>query len=261
MADIPDIPLHAEPVFSIGSWPVTNSILATWVAMAVLFGMFFILTRRLTLVPTGLQNAFELGIEQFYGLVQNVFGNEKHTRRFLPLIIGIFLFVLIANWVALIPGFGTVGFYQDGAFVPYLRAPAADVNTTLSLALISFFVIQAAGIAAIGIVKYGSKFLQITNPFKRPFQIKNVLLFFPKLLLGVQELITELAKIVSLSFRLFGNIYGGEVLLVTMAVLLPLIIPGGLPFYLLEVFVGLLQAFVFAMLTIVFIKVAMTEPH
>lgn len=261
MADVPDISLHAEPLTHLGPLQVTNSILATWLAMLVLFGFLFIVTRRLKLVPGGLQNTLELVLEQFYGLVQNVFSNDKHTRRYLPLVIGIFLFVLVGNWVALIPGFGTIGYHHDGAFVPYLRAPAADVNTTLALALISFLVIQFAGIAAIGAVKYASKFLRITNPLKRPLHVKNVLLFIPKILLGLQELITELAKIISLSFRLFGNIYGGEVLLVTMAVLLPVVVPGGTPFYLLEVFVGLLQAFVFAMLTVVFIKVAMTEPH
>ncbi len=260
MAEIPVPILHAEPVFQIAGLPITNAILGTWLAMFFLIIFLFVAARRPKLVPEGAQNLFELATEQFRGLVQGVMEDEKQTSRFLPLILTIFFFVLFANWIALLPGFGTIGGHDaHGAFVPFLRAGSSDLNLTLAIAGVSFFVAQFVGIAAIGFFRYGGKFLDFSK-LHHPSP-KNLALFVPTFLLGLIELISEVAKLISLSFRLFGNIYAGEVLLVVFGTLLPVFIPFSGPFYILEVFVGLIQAFVFAMLTIVFIKIATINPE
>lgn len=261
MAELHVPPLQAEPVLHVGGFAVTNSILLTWIAMAVLLGFLYVAVRRPRLVPVGAQNAIEAVFEGFRGLVLGVMEDEKRTDRFLPLVLGIFFFVLAVNWVSLIPGVGTVGGFEDGEFVPLLRAGSSDLNLTLALAAVSFLVAQVVGILTIGIFKYGGKFINFRTLFKRPFHIKNVLLFVPNFLLGLIELISELAKLVSLSFRLFGNVLAGEVLLVVFGFLLPVFIPLSSPFYILEIFVGLIQAFVFAMLTIVFIRIAALDPE
>jgi F-type H+-transporting ATPase subunit a len=131
--------------------------------------------------------------------------------------------------------------------VPFLRSTSADLNVTLAIALISVFTIQFMGIAAIGVAKYAGKFF--VSPFHKPYFIGTFV--------GVLELISELAKIISFSFRLFGNIFAGEVLLIVMLNLVPFLVP--LPFLFLELFVGFVQALVFAMLTLVFLKMAVTE--
>ena len=163
----------------------------------------------------------------------------------------IFLFVILSNWIELIPGLGTVGINEIHAgktvLIPFMRSASADLNVTLALALISVFTIQFMGIAAIGVSKYAGKFF--VSPFHKPYFIGTFV--------GVLELISECAKIVSFSFRLFGNIFAGEVLLIVMLNLVPFFVP--LPFLFLELFVGFIQALVFAMLTLVFLKMAVTE--
>lgn len=262
MAEIPVPTLHAEHLFEIGGIPITNAVLGTWLAMAVLLAFLLVATRRPKLLPGGAQNMFEIAIEQFGVLINGVMEDNRQTKRFLPLILSIFFFVLFANWVALLPGFGTIGMHgEHHEFIPYLRAGSSDLNLTLAVAAVAFLVAQVVGILAVGFFRYGGKFLNFSSLSKRPFHIKNVLLFIPTFLLGLIELISEIAKLVSLSFRLFGNIYAGEVLLVVFGFLLPVFIPLSGPFYLLEIFVGLIQAFVFAMLTIVFIKIATINPQ
>jgi len=150
--------------------------------------------------------------------------------------------------MGLLPGAGTVGVHEikEGKtiLVPFIRSASADLNTTLAISLIAVFFVHFMGISAIGIVRYGKKFL--VNPFKKPYFIGTFV--------GVLELISEIAKIISFSFRLFGNVFAGEVLLIVMLNLVPYIMP--LPFLFLEVFVGFVQALVFAMLTLVFLKMA-----
>lgn len=261
MAEIHVPTLSAEPVFTLAGIPITNSILGTWVAMLLLFAFFFVASRKPKLVPSGAQHVMEVIIEQFRSIVHSVMEDERKTERFLPLIMAIFLFVLFVNWVGLLPGFGTVGTHGEHGLVPYLRAGSSDLNLTLAIAGVSFITAQIVGIFAVGLFKYGGKFFNFSKLTERPFKITNVLLFIPTFLLGLIELISESAKLVSLSFRLFGNIYAGEVLLVVFGTLLPLFIPLSGPFYILEFFVGLIQAFVFAMLTIVFIKIASLQPE
>lgn len=255
--DLHTPPLGADPIFEIAGFPITNGVLGTWLAMLLLIGFLLIATRKLRPVPKGAQNILEIGVEQLTGIVNSVMEDERITRRYLPLIVTVFCFVLFANWTALLPGFGTI-LYETGHGheVSLLRAGSSDLNLTFAMAGVAFLVVQATGLVVVGLFKYLGKFIAIGHLFKRPFKVKNLLMVVPTFLLGLTELISEIAKFIALSFRLYGNIYAGEVLLVVFGTLLPVFIPLSGPFYLLEVFVGLIQAFVFAMLTIVFIKIA-----
>lgn len=387
------ISLAAEKLFSIGPFPVTNTLLTSWIVIILLVVLGFLATRKMREVPKGIQNFFEAIIESLLNLIENVTADRKQAIKFLPLVVTIFLFIITANWMGLLPGVGTIGFYEEetevhaeeasgerldetghgeiesiasseesaagheniineaadltieeepalaettsedhlietstetaseaedqdpvaehtekvitneiidptivgsgdeedeiptyaattesetnqkveyeevivpseevvevtveetatgeveeheAAFVPIFRAANSDLNVTLALAIISVFAAQIFGIGALGFFKYSKKFFNFTNPIN----------FF----VGILELIGEISKMISFSFRLFGNIFAGEVLLVVIAVLVPFIAP--LPFYFLEIFVGFIQALVFAMLTLVFLKMAVTS--
>lgn len=240
------ISLAAEKIFTLfGVFPVTNTLIMAWVAMAVLVGFSLIVRRRLASLPvSGAQNFAEAVIENSLSFVESVVGSRKDAERFFPIVATIFFFVLLSNWLGIFPGIGSVGFREVGehgeVFVPLLRSANSDVNMTLALAVSSVVIVQVFGVATLGVFTYGKKYLNFSNP----------ILFF----VGLLEIISEIAKMISFSFRLFGNIFAGEVLLTVIAFLLPFIAP--LPFLGLELFVGFMQALVFAMLTLVFLKVA-----
>lgn len=244
-----NISISAEPLFHLGSFPITNSLLISWLAIVILCVGAFIVSRNLALVPKGFQNVVEVVIQFLYGMVDGVMGNKEQTKKFFPLIATIFLFIILTNWTEILPGMGSVGLLEthegERLIVPFIRASAADLNFTIALSLISVITIQIVGVMSIGFGKYISKFLNFSSPLN----------FF----VGILELISEVAKLVSFSFRLFGNIFAGEVLLIVMYTLVPYIVP--LPFLALEIFVGFIQALVFSMLTIVFIKMATEEAH
>lgn len=246
------ISLAAEHIFTIFGFPITNTLLMSWVAMAILIIISIIATRKLQLVPLTLQNFIESIVEAMLGFIEKVVGEKKQAELFFPLIATIFIFVLLSNWLGLIPGIGTIGFFEidkvnEGhkIFVPFFRSTNSDINMTLALAIISVVATQIFGITAIGAFKYISKYVNLKNP----------ILGFA----GILEFIAEIAKLISFSFRLFGNIFAGEVLLVVIAFLIPFIAP--LPFMVLELFVGFVQALIFAMLTLVFLKIAVSETH
>jgi F-type H+-transporting ATPase subunit a len=246
------ISIAAEKLFSIGPLPVTNSLLVTWITILIFLAIGILVRLRKNIVPTGLQNVMEWILEYIYQTVCDAFEDEKKGRKYFPLIMTIFLFVLLINWIGLLPGFGSIGFFrfEDGheVFVPLFRGASADLNTTLALALISVFMTQVYSIQSLGLKKSLHRFFR--NPFK------NFIMFF----VGMLELIAELAKIISFTFRLFGNIFAGEVLLIVMLTLTKFIVP--VPFLFLEVFVGLIQALIFSLLTLFFIKIATTaEEH
>jgi F-type H+-transporting ATPase subunit a len=248
-----EISIVAEQLFSLGFFPVTNALLIGIIVSGLL--MFFItrVTKHLLLVPRGLQNVIEIIFEALLNLVESVTQDKKQARQFFPLIATIFLFVLLSNWAGLLPGLGTVGVWGEHnghhTIIPFLRSTSADLNFTLALSLITVMAVQFAGITALGIVKYGKKFL--ISPFHKPYGIGT--------LVGVLELVSEIGKVISFTFRLFGNVFAGEVLLTVMLHLVPYFLP--LPFLFLEVFVGFIQAVVFAMLTLVFLKMATLEPE
>jgi len=224
-------------------------------------------TRRMELVPKGLQNATEMIIEALYGLVEDVAGSRLAPSIF-PLVATIFFFVLISNWLDLLtPILAAVGFREvhEGkeVIIPLLRSPSTDLNFPLALAIISVTLTQVWGIRELGFLHYTGKFINISG-FRRfvgllfgrgeGSLIGALLQGFLDFYMGVVEFVSEVAKLISFSFRLFGNIFAGEVLLLVMPSFLSMLLP--LPFLGLEVFVGLIQAFIFAVLTLAFITMA-----
>ena len=248
-----EISIAAEKLFSIGSFPVTNAFLIGALVSSGLMLLSRSLTKNWQEIPRGIQNVFEAIFEALLELVQSVTQDRKQAIQFFPLIATIFLFVLFSNWAGLLPGLGTVGLlHGEGShatIIPFLRSTSADLNFTLALSLIAVLTIQFTGIAAMGIVKYAKKFF--VSPFHKPYGIGTAV--------GILELVSEVGKTISFTFRLFGNVFAGEVLLTVMLHLVPYILP--LPFLFLEIFVGFIQAVVFAMLTLVFLKMATLEPE
>ncbi len=297
------ISIAAEKITEIAGLPVTNSLITTWVVMSFLFIVAFLITRKFKKVPTYPQLMVELLIGGLYDFFRTILGHNINKE--FPLIASLFLFILFANWAGLIPGVGTIGYWehekkesvvaehlavpvaeekevvvvdshgepstQEGVtevvetkeepaalplndwqywllgkgvpeslvFLPVFRGPTADINTTLALALVTMVFVQVFGLANVG-VGYLSKFFTLKNP---------VFTF-----VGILELVSEFSRIISFAFRLFGNIFAGEVLLAVMAFLFAFGLP--MPFIALEIFVGLIQALVFAMLAAVFLNMA-----
>ncbi|HUC31550.1 MAG TPA: F0F1 ATP synthase subunit A [Candidatus Paceibacterota bacterium] len=238
------ISLKAEDIFHIGSFPVTNAVLLAFIVLIVLSVLAITLRNKLTMIPGMFQNVAEIVLEGALGLMDSVLGSRKESEKYLPIVFTIFLFVLFSNWFGLVPGVGSITIGQGANAVPLLRSPASDLNFTLALALIAVTMINGFGIAAMGLRARFSVFFNFESPLK----------FF----VGILELISEFARIISFTFRLFGNVFAGEVLLAIMALLVPYLVP--LPFMFLEIFVGFIQAFIFGMLTLVFVSLAVT-PH
>lgn len=249
-----EISLAPETIFSLGGFPITNTVLVTLFLSFFIILFSVILRNKLKLIPRGFQNVAESILEAFLNLIDGVTQDRKQTKKFFPIIMTIFIFVILSNWVELVPGLGTIGINEEihgkTVMVPFLRSASADLNVTLAIAIIAVFSVQFMGIMAIGFFKYAGKFF--VNPLKKPFYVVGTFV-------GLLELVGEMAKIISFSFRLFGNIFAGEVLLIVMLNLIPYFIP--LPFLFLELFVGFIQALVFSMLTLVFLKTAATEHH
>lgn len=228
------ISISAESIFSLGPIPVSNSMLTSWIVSLVLIA--WAVKVRLDLAA-GRRSALvffsQLLIESLLGLIRGVTNNTKRAQEFLPLVATFFLFIILGNWIGLLPGVGSIG------DPPIFRGATADLNTTLALALVSVGATQF----------FGLKHLQLSY-LKKFFNFDGPIQFF----VGILELISELAKILSFAFRLFGNVFAGEVLLVVIAFLLPFI--GPVPFLGLEIFVGFIQALVFSLLTLVFLHLA-----
>ena len=246
-----EISIAAEQLFTLGGFPVTNALLIGGIVSMLIMVSFTRLMKSLEDVPRGFQNIIEVIFEALLNLVESVTQNRKQALQFFPLIATIFLFVLCANWAGLLPGLGTVGLTHEvgghATIVPFLRSTSADLNFTLALSLIVVVVVQFTGIAALGVRRYAGKFL--ISPLHKPYVIG--------MFVGILELVSEIGKTISFTFRLFGNVFAGEVLLTVMLHLVPFLLP--LPFLFLEVFVGFIQAVVFAMLTLVFLKMATVE--
>lgn len=239
------ISLAAEKIFHLGSFPVTNSLINSLLISIFLIVFFLLVVRQRSLVPKGIYNAVEGIFEVLLNFMDTVTADRKKSIRFFPLVATLFIFIMASNWFGLFPGIGTIGFWEEHqTFVPLFRSANSDLNSTLALALISVIATQIFGIVILGFFQHLKKYIH-WNPIK--------------LFIGMLEMLGEIAKMLSFSFRLFGNIFAGEVLLTVVAVLIPFIAP--LPFYFLELFVGFIQALVFAMLTLVFLQIATTEAH
>jgi F-type H+-transporting ATPase subunit a len=231
-----EISMAPEAVFRVAGFPVTNSLLTTVLVMAFLVIVSYIGTRRMTLVPTsGLQNLLEWIVEFLLNLSEGMSG-RKLGRKIFPLIATLFIFILAANWIGLLPGFGAIYVLKEGGkHVPLFRAATSDMNTTAAMALISVIVVQVVGFTVNGFKGYVK---ELTTPiFLTPI-----------------HLIGEFSHIISLTARLFGNIFGGEVLMVVMYALVPYVVP--FVFLGLEAFFGFIQALIFTVLTAVYITLA-----
>lgn len=238
--------LKAEEVFSLFGMPITNSLLMAWLTIAILIALAYLMRSKIALIPGRIQAGVEWLFEGVLGFMTEVLENEERARRFFPLIMTIFLFVFLANQLAFVPGVGSLGIDNGhGGIIPFLRAPAADLNMTLALAFISFFTIEVTGLAALGTWTYLSKYVNFSSPIN--FAV------------GIIEFLSNLGRIISFSFRLFGNIFAGEVMILVIIFFLPYLAP--VPLIGFEVFVGFIQAVVFSMLTLFFIKLAVMDPH
>jgi F-type H+-transporting ATPase subunit a len=254
--------LYAETVAHIGNFPVTNSLLTSGVALLIVCILALAVKRSLKTVPTGIQNALEMIIDGFLGIFDSVTGSRERSLKFAPVVLALFFFILINNWMGLLPGVGSIGqIVQSGGekfFIPYLRGATADLNTTLALATLGVVLSHIFGVIAVGWWKYLNKFINIQAFLEIPGKIKKdpmILLVNPiKAFVGLIEIVGELAKVASLSFRLFGNVFAGEVLLASMSVILAYGVP--IPFIFLEVLVGLIQALIFAMLVLTYLTIS-----
>jgi len=294
------ISLAAETIAHIGSFPITNSLALTWFVMAILIVISVSISRNTKLIPSNGQSIMEVLVEGLYTFFESVVGSHQ-VKQLFALIASLFLFILVSNWIGLVPGVGTIGFFHkaenkevvahetvaveevaithteevavthdeapvvddatvamhenveteveatgahesETKFVPLFRGPTADLNTTIALALIAFVAIQYFGFKTLGI-HYGERFINVKNP---------IMAF-----VGILEIISDISKVISFAFRLFGNVFAGEVLLAVMAFLMPFIAP--MPFLALELFVGFIQALVFSTLTAVFVNVAVAH--
>jgi F-type H+-transporting ATPase subunit a len=240
---MPQITIHAEQIFKIGGFPVTNSLALSAAVFLVLAVLALVFRRKVALVPAGFQNLVEMLVDGALDMMDSVLGDRQKSEKYLPFVLTVFLFVMVSNWFGLIPGVGSLLIRTPEGTVPFFRSPAADLNFTLALALIAVTFVNVFGVAAIGFKARARTFFNFKGPIE----------FF----VGILELVSEFAKIISFSFRLFGNVFAGEVLLTIIAFLVPYAAP--LPFLFLEIFVGFIQAFIFAMLTLVFVSMATAE--
>lgn len=235
---MPEISVKAEPIFSLFGFTVTNSLFASFIVMLLTIILCILFYRQsLKEVRNGFYYFIKFAVNAVYSLFESVFGAK--TPLFFPILFAFFFYILLENWFGLLPGVGSILYHK----VPLLRGNNADLNTTVSLALISFFLIQYYALKYVGVKSYLKKFFNFANP----------IMFF----VGILDIISELSKIISFSFRLFGNIFAGEVLMTVIAFLIPIL--ASFPFLLFEIFVGLIQAMVFSMLTAVFINGAIQE--
>ncbi|MBI2855220.1 MAG: F0F1 ATP synthase subunit A, partial [Chloroflexi bacterium] len=232
---------------------VTNTLLSSWIVSVLLVMLFYSATRRMALVPRGLQNLMEMAVEALHSFVEGVAG-PSNVRRFFPIIATIFLFVMLNAWIGLLPIYPSLGFLGDNGEIQrhLLRPAGTDLNMTLALALTSFVFVEFWGFRLLG-RHYVGKFLRLENLRRGNFLQVPIDLF-----VGALELLSEFVRIISFTFRLFGNMTAGEILILVVTFLVPFV--ALLPFYGLELLVGFVQALIFAGLTLVFVVVAVT-PH
>ncbi len=258
--------IYAEEIFRIGNFPITNSLINSWlvVFLIVVFSLYF--NKKIKTIPGKLQSFIEMVYEGFLDFFDSITASRKKSEKFFPFIFAFFIYILLSNWLGILPFVGSVGKYvvEDGhkVFVPFFRGGTADLNTTLALATIGVVASHIVGVIFIGWWHHLNKFLNFKTLMEIPKKVKKdamVLLVHPiQALASLLEIVTELAKVASLSFRLFGNIFAGEVLLASMSAMMAFVLP--IPFMFLEVLVGFVQALVFALLILSYFSMA-TQKH
>ena len=260
-----------DVIFTPFGFPITNTLFTTWITIVLVIIIVYFGTRKRDLIPSGVQNFVEWGVEGILNLVVGVVGKDK-AKRFFPLVGTFFFFALFANLLDIMPGIDTIGWVNQsqvaaahlgtpGSFllfgkytsmiVPWFRPPTTDLNVTFAMALISVVVTQIFGFVTLGARVHLSKYFKFKELFTHGFQ--GPIEFF----VGLVELITELSRVLSFAFRLFGNIFAGSAVLAVFAFLVPAL--GDVIFIPFEIFVALVQALVFALLTLVFLEMATTS--
>ena len=258
------VPLKPDIIFSIGKFAVTNSMLVTWIVAIGIIGFAQVATRRIETVPRGKQNFWEWLVESLHNFLESIIGAEL-VRKTFWFFATIFIFILFVNWFGLVPGVGTIGWghhLANGAFHvdrPLLRGGNADLNMTTAMAMIFFvlwlvWAVQANGVGGVLLHIFGPK-----GDSKGLMKVAMIGIFF---IVGILEVVSILFRPISLSFRLYGNVYAGETILESMSTMVPALswlIP--IPFYFMELLVGVVQAMVFMLLTAVFtLLIAQHEP-
>ncbi len=239
------ISLAAEPIAHIGPVAITNTLIDTLLVDAILIALAWYISKHAAVIPTKFQSVVEMVVDGFYNLTETVAG--KQTIKIFPYVMTFFLFILISNWSGLLPVITALGVYHHGEhgqeFIPLIRSASTDLNTTLALALVSLTATHVMSIQTLGLKSYIGRFVSF-----------NLMALYT----GILELISELTKVISFSFRLFGNIFVGEVILATLSAAFAFFLP--IPIIMYEFFVGAIQATIFALLTMAFMAI-FTTPH
>jgi len=278
-----EIRIQPEVIFYIGPLPVTNTLLCTWISILILVVFFFFATRRRALVPSGIQNVAEYLIEYLLGLVEGVSGKEK-GRRFFPLVATLFIFIITCNLLDVIPGVDTVGTLNTASvqaahitskpvlgfllfgdlsnlLVPWIRPATTDLNLNFAMALTVVVTCQVFGFTTLGPREHVSKYINLRTFFRslRKLDFAGMFQGIIEFFVGIIDIISELSRILSLSFRLFGNIFAGSAVLAVFAFILPFI--SDVVFIPFELFIAFVQALVFSLLSLVYLEMATTSEH
>lgn len=258
--------LPAETIFHIGNFPITNTLVASWITMLVLGCLFFFATRKIKIIPNRMQSFFELIIETLLNFVEDIAGKEN-GRKFFPLVATIFLFIIGNAWISLLPGFVSLTFAEGEETIHLIRGANTDINVPLAIAVVAFIFVEYWGIKGVGTINYFEKFINVRRFFggiglifrgKLKEGFGGLFNGIIDIFVGVLEAMSEFIRIVSFTFRLFGNMTAGEILLLMTTFLMPWILP--IPFYGLELLVGFIQALIFSGLVLIFAAIAVM-PH
>jgi F-type H+-transporting ATPase subunit a len=255
---MPHFELAAEVLWSPFGIPITNTMIGAWLTILVMGGIAYAATRRMRLVPRGLQNVMEAAVEMLINFVESIAGKEN-GRKFFPVVATIFIFVIANAWLALFPGFMSIGLWhghgEEQVLVPFFRGANTDVNFPLALALVSFVFVEYWGFRSHGFIRYMSKFVNVRQYFGGMGQMLRSGII--DIFVGFIEMVSEMVRIMSFTFRLFGNMTAGEILIFSMMFLIPWV--AAIPFYGLELFIGFVQALIFCGLTLVFLVIAVAS--
>lgn len=245
------LPLYAEPI--IKGLPITNSMLMVWFAAILIILFCRVATKKMQLVPAGLQNFAEWIVESLYSFLEGILGKNLCKRTFW-FFATIFLMILVCNWSGLIPAMGTVGrVYSDGHYLPFLRGANADLNMTAGMAITFALLWVYWAVSENGLKGFLAHIFAPKGQFGGLMKIFMIIIFFA---VGLLEVVSILMRPVALTFRLYGNVFAGENILESMMAAVPPYLAWlpPMPFYFLELLVGLIQALVFMLLTAVFLK-------
>jgi len=250
--------MYAEPLLHVGPFTITNSLLTGWIAVLVIIVISVALRLSLKRIPGKFQAVFESLIEGALSVGDQITGNRKVTNKIFPISISIFFFVMINNWLGIMPFMSLGIIHHETTFIPFLRGATADLNTTIAISVIAVIGANIFGAFSIGAWKMFNKYFNVKVLIKAVKKVRKdpvQLLVAPiTFAVGLLEIVGEGARVASLSLRLFGNIFAGEVLLASMGAIMAYAVP--IPFLFLEIFVGMIQAFIFAVLTTVYFTIA-----